>query len=923
MRKIQNNRRAGATARSTARWGTARQAAPAAFGVFGSVTAIQQRVAVPAPRWVAPQAPSVAAQTEAAMRQRRLSDIPAAQQAQLQTAYGLLDGGKGIGSEPLEALSSAVLRSELSERAAELSGAAAAKPDERAELTELDYAMLHLCPHPIQGRLSDELSKRLAACLPASDKASDLVAARRATHRLNEDILSQVGTVAEGDTQSPAACLRAVLSDNCCIVTADNSLSDQTMRCRCRLDALTTSGLLRQPGQKRAKVLLPGGLTIEVSRQPDPWEAVDVIMSGLRSDVTLADATYMVADLLKGSGGDFTLTACAHAGGAGQPVPSGREQLGIKLISPAQAAAPQALHSKQPSEYYSLIARVRRDQTSLFPPVVSLLVVRPDAPAGSQRGVLTWVRFTIDPKDGHTDTDRCYTCGETGHVALSCTAARDGHKARFQCFASVPLVAAAQSGPSGQRQTDGKQQQTQQQQAGFAVASGSRRAVNQMLNQRPALAAAAGAATSSSPTVPAAAVGAATSPSPTVPADAARQLTVVAHADAQEQVEEEPTDAAVIAESEQLFQLQQLEQQLARHHELLASCLDEQEGVAAGAPAEQLHQLQAAHSACLVTLKQATARAHNTVEALTAAPPLKRPKGKGQRGKQAKSNYESKLAAFDNQVAQRNTQLTAAQCEHARLQALSGQYQAFAARLQQYSSPCATPQPTTGSDNLRQLTLEVHDTVPQLAADSCESPLSPVILLPPDSQAAPPAVTAETLELPVGPDAPAAAPSPPTALVTATALPRYSAQTTATQSVLLEQQRDQQLAQRRDEFDAAEQYGTDAEQHRLLSAASASSSMTSAADGDADRSDTEHAEDPAADDDACNSDTDADDDSVVSGPSESSESECSDAASSRKARKGTVHDESPQHQQQQHTAPPARMLRSNTTSLISFASLSN
>ena len=653
---------------------------------------------------------------------------------------------------------------------------------------------------------------------------------------------------------------------------------------------------------------------MEVTRQPDAWEEVEVVASGLRAEVTLADVSYIVADILKGTGANFTLSTCSQSECVGEHELSGRQQLGIQFISPAQATAPEA-RPASPTVEHSLIARVRRDQVILFPPVTSLLLVRPDASACSQRGVLTWIRFSVDPKDGHTDPDRCRTCGEAGHSASSCSAERNGHRAKYQCFASVPPVAAATQGGSGLQQTKGRQaatgkqqqarqQQAQQQQAGFTVATGSRRAVNQMLNQRPA---------------PITAVGA--MPSPAVTANTGIQRTDAA--DEQQEGEELPTDPAVLAESERIFLLQKLEQDLGRHHDLLAECVDARGMMISPS---LFDELQAAHSARLVDLKQASARARKTVAAFAAAPKLVRPNGKAKLGKRAAGNepssYDLDLAAYNKQEAQRQTQLTAARCEDARLHALSGQYQAFAARLQQYSSATLRPREQLPP-------LEVQDTAPQSAADSCESPLSPVILLPPDTQVALAAVTAETSE--VGPAATAAtAELPRAATSTAPGTEHLHAQVPVTPSAQLELQRNQQLAQRLDEFDAAEQRGTDAEQRRLLLAGSASKSAptaestTSAADGDAGTSDTDDDEGSAADGDAGTSDTDADDDdSVASGPSESSESECSDAASSRKARKSTGSEESPQHQQQQHTVPAARILRSTTASLTRAAALSN
>jgi hypothetical protein len=944
MGKIQNTRPRNTAPRQRAHRGAVVQAVAPGNGSFGSVKAILQRGPVSAPQWVAPNAPSLAVQAEAAARQRRLREFPVAQQAQLDAAFAQLSEGRGIPSEPsfvAEALSSGVLRRELGERAAQLREAASTQQlDERTELSERDYVMLHVRPSAVQNKLSDELQRRLAACTTRSAKPSDLVSATRATNELNEYILNQVwaSSASEGGSTQPVVSLKVVLGDKCSIISDDGTLSEETMRCRCLLSALSASGLL-QPEQVKKQVLLAGGLAIDVMRQADAWQQVEVVMSGLNSNIALAEASFFVSELLKGSGTEYSLSAlsaCSLSQREEGAVLSGREQLGIKLIPPSQAVASGVSSSKQPSER-SLLLRVRRDAVPLLPPVFSVLMVRPDAPAASSRGVLVWVRFHVDAKDGHTDANRCGACGDAGHAAASCSAARDGHRARFQVFATVPPVGAAVSVGSGHQLTlkphaaGGKQQQVQQraqQPAVFITASGSRRSVNQQLNQQAACASATGVTPSAPPAV-------------TTSAD----VQPVETTSRQHKAQEAPTDPSVVEESEQLEKLRQLERGLQLDHERLAACLNMDEVVASD-QFQQFCELQLAHSARRAELTAASTHACKAVAALTAVPALQSPKGKGKGGKPGVVAYEQKLKRFAELQAKRKTQLTTAQCSKSRLQALTDQYEAFAARLQQYHS-VTLPLSST------ELSLEVQSTAPQLTTDSCESPLSPIIAIPPDSQGTPAAVAAAALE--VGPAVTAVAGSPQAAVRTARVAQHLQADSTQ-----LELQRNVQFALRRDAFDAAEQTATDAEQRRLALAArspvtaaqscAVGSSAVQSRAADSSASQSRAAESSGAQPDAADSiaaqpspangstvqpsaadsravrsseslsaavhsstaggntgtpDTDEDSSSSGgSGSSESSESECSDAASERKLLKTPARKQ--QQQQQQATVTAVR-----------------
>ena len=885
------------------------------FDYYGAVRGIQQRpltVISASQQWTPPSAPSLATQAEAAARHKRLSDCTASQVLQLVAAFDLWVQGKDIEGHPPEvrkALASPVLRAELEERAKRLQAAAALalQSAEQPELSEKDYVMLHVRPTPVQGELSEETRERLAACTPASSKPSDLLAAEAATVALNDFMLQQasLGDATSGVSDSTLVALRVVLSTQCVIVSEKKCLSEQTMRCRCLQSALTASGLLPQAGQKKVRVLLPCGITLEVTLQPAPWETVEVMMAGLPTEVSLAQASYMVTDLLEGTGAIFKLLTCSQLKSAGAAVQSGLEMLGIRLMSPSEASSLSACHARHDGTR-SLVLQVRRDVVSLLPAVASLQVIYPCAPASSPKSVLAWVSFSVDAKDGHTDPSRCHQCGGAGHAAARCTAERDGHRARFQCFASVPPVAetsVAASGPQHPQAAKhaavkGKQQQQQQQQQqrqqthstdGFATAGASRRTVNKHLNQQ---------ATRQPPAVAAAPAG----------IDADADASSVQHAASgeprvQQQAADEPTDADIIAESEQMARQRQLQDVLDKRHERLALCLAV-DGTVAADHAEQFDQLLAENNASLTAASAAHAHAEKAVTALLALPVLTSPTGKAHATAQGVKVYDQQRKALKQDMAQRETQLaTARECE-SRMHALLAPLQLFAQNLQLYSGARIT-------DSRNQLVLETEATVPQHTTDSCESSLSPVIDIPPDSQVALTAVAAETLE--VGPAATAAESPRATEHAAAQPIhPQSQAPASATRAAQLEQHRNELLDSRRDAFDVAEQSGVATEQNRLLLVQQAAGSAQPAS----------AAQSNAADRAAGTSDTDAD--SSDSGTSEGSESECSDADSHtvkqqhQQQQQQQQQPEQLQHQQQQQPTAPC-VTRSKSASIARAA----
>ena len=782
MQKIQNNRSAAPGPQRRGIWGAGRQVpGPPRYGGYGTVTAIQQR------GWEPPKAPSLAEQAAAAARQRRLSSFSEAEQKELQAVHlALRDGGdvSSLSSAALHALeASPVLLAELESAARHTNAAAAAAKDLAAQqgpLTEYDCVMLTVRPSIGQGASPENPScLLLRACTPRSSKPVDLAAAAQATLDLNEAILDEIGACDAPTSGSKVAALKAALTRSA--LQRINGVPEFIMRFNCRVSALTDSRLLR-PNQKQSRIQLGSGLALEVVRMPDPWEQVVVTMKGLSSAVPMAQASLIVAALLKGA--PYQLSAGARCKSV---VGSGRELMGITIAS--------ACSDEQDtlSRDHNLYLTVRRDSVDCLPPVTSVLMVWPSTVAEAERSELTWVRFEVDAADGHTDTRRCDECGEDGHAAALCTAQSGGHRARFTCFATVPseqMVARA-SGAARRQQQKGttatlnskqqqqqpqkqqrRQQQQQTQQAptadGFAVAQGSTRAVNKQLNQQ----------ASRQPLAAAPAAGAAVGAPALQPAGPAHVQSAGATARLYAE-QEAPVDAAVIAESEQLEQKRRLQEELDQRREALVMCLAE-DGTVAPACTAQFQKLRAQHEASLTVLSQASAHATEAVRALSAAASdLVSPKGKGRYTPQGAHVHEQQVKAFKEATALQAAQLSTAQDTASRLQALAEPFHVFARALRQYTDnteqqqqqqqhtgsteqqhTSSTEQQHTGSTEQQlgrevQLSLQLDtaaqhsdkqqslnlDPAAQQVADdidsgSYEHSLSPVIRVPADSQGA-------------------------------------------------------------------------------------------------------------------------------------------------------------------------------------------
>jgi hypothetical protein len=887
MGKIQEN---GPQPRQRARLGVRRpQTGPAAYRGSGTVVAAQQR------SWVPPRAPSFAVQADAAARQRGLSTYSVEQQKELQAAHAVLSEGSKIPSllpALLGAMASPLLRAELDgiardKSASETGTDPSAQQQPIAELTERDFVVLHVRPSLSQGASLDD---RSCALFKASTKRSttpaEVAAAVQAAHDLNEAVLDKVATegapAAEGKAAALRVALKAALTH--CVIHRDGGVPEVTMRCKCLLSAVTGSGLL-QPGQKRATVVLDGGLALDVSRQPDPWEKVVVLVQGLSPAISPAQAAYMVADVLKGA--PFELSTGSQPRRAVDGPPSGRELMGITIASERFEE-----HQATQGCERTLCLTVRRDKVSRLPPVMSVLSVTPMTADSAAHHELTWVRFVVDPRDGHTDARRCCNCGDVGHAAPACTAQSNGHFARFTWLAAVP---SSQTAARGRRPTNttkaaaSKQQQPTLDTDGFTAVSANRRAVHQQLSQQATRQPRAIAPTSDPVT--------ANTDETVTPRQPAASAEVSARTTVTHRAAQEPTEAEVLAESEHMEQVRRQKQLLNDQHATLALCLTP-DGTVGQDHTEQFANLLAEHRAHVAAASDAHARAVEAETAATTASPLTSPKGKSRASAQGNKVYQQQVQAYLKAKTQRTTQLKAAQKHVARTLALLTPMQSFARKLQQcVDASQFVDAPRQHSDTQLQ-PADVDASLEQLTTDSCDS-LSPVIDLPADSQVASTAVTAQPLEVGSAVAVAAAAAASAEAVMRAAVQLQPPSVSSETRAAELEQHRDAVRSANLTDFDQAEEAGVRTEQARLLQVAASRAAAVSPVPGTAKQgtfenlgeSETERSIGHHSDSESCDS-----------GPSESSESECSDAGASQSV---TVRRRGQQQQQQLQHQPAA------------------
>ena len=912
--------------------GPGRQHNSAKYNRFGAVVGVLQRP--PA----AVVVPSLADQAACAAQDKGIADYSEPLLGQIVAAYRLLCRGRHVPSPSVDvsaALLSAKLRVELDAKLAAELMEGRQTPRRQKQLTERDFVMLHVFPHANQSESLDQtLVQRLHDCVPKSKWPGHVVAAARASNGLNRFILDQLCDEASATVGGKVAALSTTLAE-CDIYSSDGTLTEMPMRCKCEREVLAASGLL-QASQRRITVVLPCGLALSAELQPDNWETVRVMMTGLSPEIKLADASLIVADLLKGTNAAFTLTApCSQPSDEESKRQDGLTRLGIRLVTPPTVSASRGTEAVRRSKR-DLLLQVRRDAVHLLPPARAVLVVRPATaaqPATTEE--MVYVKFEVSAQDGQTDARKCYSCGRDGHIAATCTAMRGGQVADYVVYASPP---APSSRPPNRAAVHNKQTpssevtQAQTQQApppaldadGFSTD-------RRQLNRQPPRNNPQTSVTASTVAPAVSTVSAAVSAGlPTVQPTAAATAVVSEQRDTaalQQAVADEPIDAEVLALSEREEMPNRMEQLLQARHEVLALCLTEHDIVAAE-HAEQFSELLTAHTSGLTDLTEAHERAKHTLAKLRATPLLPPPSGKTKAKKSGNKLHEQQCEAARKHNTQLQTSITTAQCIEARLDALIQPYQAFAKRLQQHSDP----QMQSGKDLLN---------IPQKpTADMCESPLSPVIQMPPDSQDAratqPQSVAdaAQAVAVDIAKTSVAVLPQPERAVsdlhaastvdhdaVTATTAAatvgaREATSTSRlecelppsqpnTAAIALEQHRTELLSRNMTAFDIAEQQGVQAEQARVLAVQNtvAQPNVDTERQGNSHmgESDTEHS-----------SGHHSDRDSQDSGPSEGSESECSDAPTTPTASKRTnrtINQNGPTLSQQIEAVPVTRQLR--------------
>ena len=682
-RKIQNN---GPKLQQRASWGIAGQSGGSRPSRHGAAPARQQRPTGVVRAGI--KTPSLADQAAAAMRHKRLDNYTTAQQSVIVDAYALLRENAGTSTlDPLlaEALASPVIQAQLDARMRQLEQDAAEAANSvlpaRAELSEQSYVMLHVQPSVAQDpALTETLRQRLAAGTPQTAwLPSHQKAAAQARESVNEQILSEL-CVPDDDTACTKVMALGAALTGCIVYGNDDSISDWPMRCKCELAVLTASNLL-QPDQKLVKVQLPCGLKLDVTRQADPWQPVEVLMTGVSPDISLGFASYMVADLLKHTGAPFTLSPCSQTKSLLGDQPSGRKQLGIRVVAPP--AAPLS-SSRQVTRqgHRNLLLTTRSDVINQIPPVVPVLVVQPGTDGHGSRTFMTWIRFKVDAKDGHTDASRCNACGHVGHYATRCTAALDGVVARYSYFSTVPAVQPAvnttvatasrqqMSNTGGSRQQQQPRQQLQPLPSvngdGFTAATGNRRNNNQQLNKQVTSNAKQTAVSTS--VMRGSTTSSITVAEPPVPA------------------QDDMSDADALADYvwREPKQMEQMEQGLMTAKAALAHNLNENELVKVG-HSDAFEKLMSGIATSITTIIAARARAAKALAILGATPAPVPPKGIAKdAGRTAQQAYQLQRRTYAVQQDRAESDRIEADDAVKRLYMLKCDYQAFEEQLQQY-----------------------------------------------------------------------------------------------------------------------------------------------------------------------------------------------------------------------------------------------
>ena len=928
MHKIQNN---GPQHGLRASWGSSKQKSDKYYNRPGVVRAIVQRPAAAVGLGVV--MPSLVDQAASAARDKGLVDYSAPLLVEIEAAFKLLCLGRHIPAPSKEvstALLSGRLRAELD---AKFNAAEKAGPQARQQqLTERDYATLHVAPHAHQGGpLEQSLVQRLQDCVPKSKWPGQAIAAAQATDGLNRFILDQLCDEEGIAASSGTASLRAALA-GCNIYSSDGSLTESPMRCTCRLEALAASGLL-PPMQKRTKVVLPSGLALSVELQPDNWQVVRVMMTGLSPEIKLADASFIVADLLKGTGAEFTLTApSSQHSGEGSERQDGLKQLGIRLVPPPAVSASRGAQAVRQSKR-DLVLLVRRDVVHELPPARAVLVITPATATQPEGRELTYIKFEVSAQDGHTDARKCHSCGRDGHIAATCTARHRGQEADYVVYAAPPTPPSRPSNNAAALSTQVPRSAASRPQAprapppapdadGFSTD-------RRTLKEPPARTSKQNFTTSSvNPTASRHAAGmggvvastsSAVQPPETVTgaAAASSDATAMHHDEQDDAVSEE---VLALSEREELPNM--MEQRLQARNEALALCLTV-DGSVAPEHAERFTELFDAHTTGMTDLSEAHGRVKHTLTQFKAEPLIQVPSGKQKAKKGSIPAFtEEQRTAARKHNGELNMNIAKAKCTEARFSALKQDYQAFAGRLNLLLPPDVQPQ-NGPSPQLSPLTQ---------TADFCESPLSPVIAMSPDSQdtpLVPPHADADALQsssAEVADTVEAAASVPPHLTVSAPpavtahdlaanhAVPASSREDTPvpttdreppcasseTRAAELEQHRDAVLSANLTDFDLAERAGVRTEQARLLQVAASRAAAVSPVPGTAKQGTPENLGESETERSIAQH---SDSESFDSGPSEGSESECSDAGSSQQVT-NRMRKRQQQQQQQLQQQPP-------------------
>ena len=348
--------------------------------------------------------------------EKRLEDLPPELQTLVRTEHQRWDheGQTATVSVPVsdaEAAAqrilagSSVMRTQLRmEKQALREATQPAAPALESECITVSVSVCPAAEQPVG--LSEEALALLAASertssLPRVDPWKSRVERAATAADSNNRLLLQIAASTEG----PAGQLRRLLLGS----TRHGGMQQVPMTNLCKLAEV---GDLFAAGAT-VVMQLPSGLHARVTRLPDPWEEVEVLVSGVPREVALDDLAGALHAKLSRNPVAFVLREGAPSVRGATAAKTGSELLGI-VEEHCHAGGGSSGASTVPRR--DLVLVVRRDKLQQVPAVLMLRFIRKDGSEGHAKVKLT-------PGAGeNTALAGCHNCGSLQHYAAKCNA---------------------------------------------------------------------------------------------------------------------------------------------------------------------------------------------------------------------------------------------------------------------------------------------------------------------------------------------------------------------------------------------------------------------------------------------------------------------------------------------------------------------